>query len=94
MTGTREFHDTIPVQRKPMDFVPIWYQRRATVAACRSNACASGHKECPTPDACRIPADDDDSEFGAFDGLVRGGKYIAAAWIVIGLMAALVWWLA
>ena len=92
MTGTREFHDTVPVQHKPpMDFTPIWYQRRATVAACRSNACASGHKECPTPDACRLP---EDSEFGAFDGLVRNVKYFAGAWLVIAVLGAVAWWLA
>lgn len=92
MTGTREFRDTIPVQRKPMDFTPIWYQRRATLAACRGNACASGHKECPTKDACRLPAED--SDFGAMEGLVRGSRYFIAAWLFIAAVAALAWWLA
>lgn len=93
MTGTREFHDTVPVQHKPpMDFTPIWYQRRATVAACRSNACASGHKECPTPDACRLPAAD--ADFGALAGLVHGARFIVGAWVVIFAAVAVVWWLA
>jgi hypothetical protein len=95
MTGTREFRDTIPVQRRePMPFEPLWYRRRAAVAMCRADACEQGHKPCPTPDACRRAAEDGDSEFGAFDGLVHGARFIVGAWVVIGLIAAAVWWLA
>lgn len=38
--------------------------------------------------------DDEDSEFGAFDGLVRGRRYIGLSWLVIAAVAALAWWLA
>ena len=91
MTGTREFLDTVPVQRRePMPFQPAWYRRRNCVAACYG-ACDQGHKTCPTPDACRLP---EDSEFGAFDGLVRNVKYFAGAWLVIAVLGAVAWWLA
>ncbi|MCU0919148.1 MAG: hypothetical protein MUF16_02250, partial [Burkholderiaceae bacterium] len=92
MTNTREFKDTMPVQHEPMDFTPIWYQRRAVVAACRGKDCASG-QECPTPDACRLPAEED-SDFGALDGIVRSWAYMAAAWIVVFAAVAVIWWLA
>lgn len=93
MTDTREFRDTIPVQQraKGMPFEPVWYRRRC-VAACYG-ACDQGRRECTTPDACRLPADDEDSEFGALQGLVNGRRYIAAAWLVIAVVGAVVWWL-
>ena len=94
MTGTREFRDTIPVQRpEPMPFEPLWSRRRNCVAACYGQ-CEQGRRECNTPDACRLPAKDEDSEFGAFDGLVRNVKYFAGAWLVIAVLGALAWWLA
>lgn len=97
MTGTREFRDTIPVQprREPMPFEPLSYtRRRYGLAMCRAAACEQGHKPCPTPDACRRAAEDGDSEFGAFDGLVHGARFIVGAWVVIFAAVAVVWWLA
>jgi hypothetical protein len=32
---------------------------RAPLHACTANACTQGHKACPTPDACLLPAGDD-----------------------------------
>lgn len=90
MTGTREFHDTIPVQRRePMPFEPSWYRRRC-VAACYG-ACNQGHNACPTPDACRLA---EDAQFGALTGIVKSWTWIAAAWVFIFAAVAVVWWLA
>jgi len=39
--------------------------------------------------------DDEDSEFGALEGLTRGSGYIAAAWAIIAATAVaayLIWW--
>jgi hypothetical protein len=93
MTGTREFRDTIPVQRRePMPFEPLWYRRRC-VAACYG-VCDQGNKSCPTRDACRLPEDSEDIEFGAIEGLVKNVLYIGLAWAVVALFGALLWWLA
>ena len=90
MTGTREFRDTIPVQRpEPMPFEPLWYRRRC-VSACYGQ-CEQGRRECHTPDACRLP---EDSGFGSIEFFVKGRNYIAAAWLVIAVVGAVVWWLA
>lgn len=93
MTNTREFRDTIPVQprREPMPFEPLWYRRRNCVAACYG-ACDQGKRDCPTRDACRIPADEE-SDFGALEGLTRGARFIVGAWLFIFAVAALAWWL-
>ena len=94
MTNTREFRDTIPVQRRePMPFEPLWYRRRNCVAACYGQ-CEHGNKACPSPDACRLPAEDEDSEFGALEGLVHTRRFIGLAWLVIFAAVAVFWWLA
>ena len=93
-----DFPDTIIVpRRQTMPFEPEQYRkRRDGRAACRANACQSGDLPCPTPDGCRLAADDDeDSEFGALEGLTRGSGYIAAAWAIIAATAVaayLSWW--
>lgn len=62
-------------------------------AACTGNACRSGREPCPTPEACQLPARDenDDSQFGALEGMVRGLPYLAAAWAVVAVLAFLAW---
>jgi hypothetical protein len=48
---TRDFNDTMPAPRKPMDYRPLKFDDQP---ACTANACASGRKPCPTPEACRL----------------------------------------
>lgn len=98
MTET-DFQDTMVMPRRvTMPLGPASYtRRRAGLAMCRADACRSGRDQCPTPEACRLEAEDadSDSEFGALEGLTRGSGYIAAAWAIIAataIAAYLIWW--
>jgi hypothetical protein len=78
-----------PPQRRrsePMDFKP-------TVTRACTGPCDQGRDKCATPEACRLPTRDenDDSEFGALEGLVRGRRYHASAWVALGAIALGIW---
>lgn len=75
-------HTDAPARPEPMPFEPAWYRR--SVAACYGQ-CEQGDKDCPTPDACRLPADD--SEFGALEGLTRSFPLVMFAWACIAAAA-------
>ena len=88
-----DFPDTIIApRRQPMPFEPASYR----AAMCKADACRQGREPCATPDACRLASEDaEDSEFGALEGLARGGRYIVAAWAFIAAVAGaayLIWW--
>lgn len=76
-------HTAPPARPEPMPFEPAWYRR--SVAACYG-ACEQGEKTCPTPDACRIPAED--SDFGALEGLTRSFPLAVFGWACIAALVA------
>lgn len=59
--------------------------------ACSGESCRQGRAPCVTPDACCLSDDEDDSEFGALEGLAKGMPYIAAAWAVVAVAATAAW---
>lgn len=74
---------------------PMARQRRYSLPMCSGDGCRQGRDPCRTPDACRVSAENADSEFGALEGVVRGGRYILGCWAVIAVTAAaayLIWW--
>lgn len=93
MTTDYDFPDTMVMpRRQTMPFEPASY-RAAKAAMCKADACRQGRDKCATPDACRLASED--SEFGALEGLARGGRYIVAAWAFIAAVAGaayLIWW--
>ena len=90
---TDDFVDTMAVPRRAtMKFEPARY-RAAQAALCKADACRQGRDQCATPEACRLA--DEDSDFGALDGLISGRRYIFGAWAVIAATAVaayLIWW--
>lgn len=87
MRELRPLIDT-PKAGEPMEFEPIWYQRRASLAACKANACRSGRDPCQTPDACRIPADDDGSNP---DGGMEALAYVMIAAVFGAAVLVMTW---
>ena len=89
---TEEFPDTIIAPRRAtMPFEPASYR----AAMCKADACRQGRDKCVTPEACRLAAEDSDSEFGALESMVRGSRYFVAAWAFIAACAGaayLIWW--
>jgi hypothetical protein len=77
-----------PPRRQPMPFKPAWY--RASKAAQCCGDCAQGRQPCKTPQACRMPDDDQaDSDFGALEGFANSAPMWIAAWVFIAACAAL-----
>jgi len=68
-------------------FGPLADHARGDIRACMADACRQGKDECPTPDACRLPADDDDGL-----GVVRGFLWAMALTLgCVALAAAIAW---
>lgn len=63
-----------------------------SLPACRSDACRSGRKACPTPDACRqpLPADDEPWEpvTGAELRAVMFWPAVCLAGVIVGALIA------
>ena len=87
-----DFPDTIIAPRRAtMQFEPASYR----AAMCKADACRQGRDKCETPEACRLAAEDSDSAFGALEAMVRGSRYLVAAWAFIAAVAGaayLIWW--
>ncbi|MEY2655975.1 MAG: hypothetical protein RLZZ524_3003 [Pseudomonadota bacterium] len=74
---------------KPMDFVPAWYAELKSGGQCCGD-CLQGDLPCKSPQACRLPEDKDDSEFGALEGMTRSAPVWIAAWVAIVAFIALI----
>jgi hypothetical protein len=84
----QEFADTYPT-REPFLYGSPAQVRRTGYAACATNACASGRRQCPTPDACRLP--DGDARFGAIEGLLSWPALVIVVLVALCAAAVLLW---
>ena len=66
------------------------YVAREYTTAEDRESCSSCKGQCSTPAACGRD-EDDDSEFGALEGLTRGMPYIVGAWGVVAVILAAAW---
>jgi hypothetical protein len=73
-----------------MDFIPRWYAELKGNSHCCGD-CLQVDLPCKTPQACRLPDDDEDSQFGALEPLARLWPWLITAWAVIGVLVFLVW---
>jgi hypothetical protein len=84
----QDFADTNPT-REPFLYGSPTDVRRTGHPACVTNRCASGRRQCPTPDACRLP--EDDARFGAIEGLLAWLALVTVVVVALCAAAVLLW---
>jgi hypothetical protein len=54
---------------------------------CSADACRSGRRPCPTPQACQLPIDAD-SRWAWLDDMVYAARWVAAGMLFLFILAA------
>lgn len=80
-------HEPVILHRHAM---PLVGKPNEAMPACKSDACCSGRKECPTPDACRLPLQEDEQNNAVSWGQLVRTIWPGLAWglLAVGVLAA------